>query len=171
MILGERVRLRPWSEADVATLAVLRNDPSLQSLLLSRVRGSHPDQVRDWLRQRSASASGMLCVVADAADDRALGWIQLSGLDDPDGRAELGICLAPDGQGRGLGREAVSLLVAHAAAGWPLRKVSLRVRADHARAVRCYEASGFERCGLLRADVFADGAWRDVLLMERLLRG
>jgi RimJ/RimL family protein N-acetyltransferase len=170
MIDGHRIRLRPSSEADVPALLGLRNDPGIQSLLLARARGSGAEHVREWLRKWSTSTTGVLLVVAGLSDDRAVGWVQLAGLDDVDGRADVGICLALECQGKGFGREAVSLLVSHAAATWPLRKVSLRVRADHARALRCYEVCGFERCGLLRGDVYAGGQWRDVVLMERLLR-
>ena len=171
MIAGDRVRLRSWSEADLPALTSMRNDVALQSQLLARVRGSTPDQVRHWLEHRSATPGGLLLVVASRDDDRPLGWVQLTGLDDIDRRAELGIGLAAEHRGAGLGGEALRLLLAHLRASWPLRKVGLRVRADNLRALRCYEAAGFERCGLLRADAWADGAWRDVVLMERFLDG
>jgi RimJ/RimL family protein N-acetyltransferase len=169
VIAGDRVRLRAWSDTDLPALTALRNDAALQSQLLARVRGSTPDQVRQWLQQRSAAPGGLLLVVASRDEDRPLGWVQLAGLDDIDRRAELGIGLAAEHRGAGLGGEALRLLLAHVRSSWPLRKIGLRVRADNRPALRCYEAAGFERCGLLRADAWADGAWRDVVLMECFL--
>ncbi len=169
MIDGGRLRLRPWTDADLPALRACRNDPALQSQLLARTRGSTDEDVRAWLARRGAGPGGALWVIAARDGDAALGWIQLTGLDDADGRAELGIALAAPHRGAGHGREALGLALAHLRAHWPLRKVSLRVRADNAGALRCYEACGFARCGLMRADAWADGAWRDVVLMERFL--
>lgn len=167
---GQRIRLRAWGEGDLPALMVWRNDVALQAQLLAQVRGSSLEQVRCWAQERSAGPHSMLRVIAARADDRALGYVQLRGREAPDLPAQLGICLQPSSQGVGIGREALQLLLDHVRVSWPLRSVELRVRADNIRAIRCYEALGFERCELPHEDIFIDGAWREVLLMERLVR-
>src|SRR6201986_2421788 len=101
MIDGPRVRLRAWREADLAALTAWRNDAALQAQLLSRVRGSSEEQVRDWATRRAAGPESLLLGIASIVDDKALGYLQLVGMNDADQRADLGICLAPGHQGGG----------------------------------------------------------------------
>lgn len=169
MIESATLRLRAWREGDVPQLLVVRNDVALQAQLLARARGSDAAQVREWLQRRSDQADGRLWVVADRASDEALGYVQITGLDPLDCRADLGICLAPQAQGRGRGRETLAALLPHLHDALGLRKLSLRVRADNATALRCYAGLGFEICGRLRQHVFIDDAWQDLVLMEVFL--
>ena len=162
-------RLRPWRDTDVPFLMRLRNDVPLQAQLLARARGSDEAQVRRWLHDRTALPGRLFLVIADATTDAPLGFVQVSDLDPLDRRGELGIGLTTEAQGAGHGGRALELLLEHLRATRGLRKMSLRVRSDNARAIRCYERAGFERCGLLRSHAHIEGAWRDVVLMERLL--
>ena len=91
----------------------LRNDVELQKKLLARVRGSDEVQVRDWLVSRSSDSRSMLFVIARVADDKPLGYLQFIEVDPVDLRADLGICLAPGNEGKGLGREALNLAIAY----------------------------------------------------------
>jgi RimJ/RimL family protein N-acetyltransferase len=166
---GNSVTLRPWLEEDLPVFTDLRNDVRLQAQLLSRVRGSRPVQVREWLESFTGQADRILLVITEKAHKTALGYIQVTDLNSLDARADLGICLVNRAQGRGLGGEAISMLADHLRDQWHLRKLSLRVRADNAAALRCYEKLGFERCGLLRQHVFISGIWHDIVLMELFL--
>jgi RimJ/RimL family protein N-acetyltransferase len=169
VIVGQGVVLRGWRESDLDVLCELRNDVELQSQLIARARGSDLTKVRQWLRVRGADEHGLLLVIADRDDDRALGYLQLQGITGIDRRAELGICLHRTAQGRGVGTESLRLLEPYLRDIWAIRKIFLQVRAENVRAISCYERVGFERCGLLREHVFADGAYRDVVLMERFV--
>lgn len=171
MLEGANFRLRPWRDEDLPVLTTLRNDVALQAQLLARARGSRPEQVREWLLSRSGQADHMLFIIAEREDDQTQGFIQISDLDPVNGHADLGICLLGQARGRGLGGQAIVLLANYLRDQWRLNKLSLRVRADNAAALRCYEKSGFERCGLLRQHVFIEGRWHDVILMERFLAG
>ncbi len=170
MIEGRTVCLRAWREGDLPTLLALRNDVPLQAQLLARARGSDMAQVRHWLQERSAGQESLLWIVADKGTDEALGYVQVAGIDAIDRRGDLGICLAPTAQGRGRGRETIAALLPWLRDTRDLRKLSLRVRADNAAAIRCYERLGFEACGTLREHVFIDEAWQDVVLMDLFLR-
>jgi diamine N-acetyltransferase len=158
--------LRAWREADVEQLTNLRNDRNLQALLLARVRGSDEGQVRQWLRERTASEDSLFFVIADSPADRCIGYLQLTAINWIDRNGELGICLAPSHQGHGAGTRALSLAVDALRRTWGIRKINLRVRSDNLRAIRCYERLGFAHCGLQRRHVNLDDAWLDVALME-----
>ena len=169
MIEGASIRLRAWQERDLYLLQTLRNDVVLQAQLLAHARGSDVEQVRTWLHRRSNGADCLFFVVANQGDDAALGFIQFLGVDSTDRRADLGICLARDAQGRGTGTEAITLALPHLVQTFGTRKVNLQVRADLERAIRCYERMGFQRCGLYRKHFGSGDEWHDVLLMELLL--
>lgn len=169
MIETPQLRLRAWRSDDLPVLTRLRNDIGLQAQLLVRARGNSGAQVQQWLQDRSAAAGSLLWILADRHSDQALGFLQFTGMDGIDRRAELGICLMPEAQGGGRGREAITAALPYLQNNWDLRKVSLRVRNDNAPAIRCYEQLGFERCGLLREDIFLEGRWLDIVLMEKLV--
>ena len=148
----------------------LRNDVALQAKLLSRVRGSNELQVRKWLEDRSTPPDRMLFIVAENLTNVPLGYLQLSGIDQLDLNADLGICLVAKAQGKGIGKEALRQAIFHLRDDFGVRKISLRVRADNHIAMRCYTRLGFSQCGELREHVFIDGNWQNVLLMELFLK-
>jgi RimJ/RimL family protein N-acetyltransferase len=70
--------------------------------------------------------------------------------------------------GKGYGSESIRLLVQYAFRYQNFRKVWLHVHAANERAVRAYQSCGFVEEGRLRAHVWSDGAYDDVLLMGLL---
>ena len=168
MLQGQLVVLRAWQAADVSPLGVLRNDVALQQQLMSQPRPNTPERVQAWLKARSEQGDGVFFVIADRQTDQALGFIQLQHLDLFHGHADLGICLAPEAQGGGRGREAMQLLMDYARAVFNLRKVMLQVLTSNSRAIALYESMGFQRVGVLKAHFCAQGQHHDVLWMERL---
>lgn len=169
MIRGSKVALRPPSEGDMETLLALRNDVELQARLIAIARGSTMEQVREWLRRRTGDEHGLFFVIADATDDRCLGYVQLTGIDPVHGFAELGLCVDPAAHRRGYGAEALSLLERHAAGALGLRKIMLRVLVSNGGAVSFYEALGYRRVGIHERHVLLLGRLQDVLLMEKFL--
>lgn len=169
MIDDSTIRLRPWREDDIPVLMSLRNDVALQAKLLSRARGSSASDVRSWLNRRSGEVGNLFFVVADLVENAALGFVQCSGLDSDNRNVDLGICLVPQAQGHGIGGQALVLAASHLRSVCSMRKISLRVRIDSEAAIRCYLRVGFAPCGILRAHVFVDSAWRDVMLLEQFL--
>jgi len=170
VIEGQSIRLRSWQESDIAAMMALRNDVAMQAKLLARARGSDESQVRQWLEYRSGKDSGILHIIADRASNEPLGYLQITHIDTEDLNADLGICLAPDAQGKGYGSEALRLALTDLRDARGLRKISLRVRSDNQPAIRCYTRLGFEPCGRLKAHFGIDGEWQDVLLMELFLK-
>lgn len=80
----------------------------------------------------------------------------------------LGIGLLPAYRGRGVGRRLIEMAIAAAdAAGF--ERIDLTVISGNTRAIRLYEAVGFEHEGVMRAAMrFGDDDYRDSLLMARL---
>jgi RimJ/RimL family protein N-acetyltransferase len=100
------------------------------------------------------------------ADDHCIGFCALFGVDETSRTAALGITIGDkDYWGKGYGREAIILLVDYAFRLRNLRRVWLTVHGRNTRALRAYQASGFVEEGRLRAHVWSDGAYDDLVYM------
>ena len=169
MLKGERLALREWREADVATIAALRNDIELQSLLMTRARPNPAERVRQWLAERASRTDMLFFVIASNADDSVLGYVQVASIDAFQGTGELGICLRREAQGQGIADECCALLEGYAGRTLGLRKFTLRVLASNARAVAFYRRRGYREIGRLERHYPSEGEYEDVILMERFL--
>ena len=82
--------------------------------------------------------------------------------------AMLGISVAADSQGRGVG-SALMQAVCDYADGWAqLLRIELTVFVDNRRAIALYERFGFRHEGTHRGYAMRDGAYADVFSMARL---
>ena len=83
--------------------------------------------------------------------------------------ANIDVFLAVPFHGRGLGRDAVRTL-----ARWLVRerghhRLTIDPTVENERAIRCYEAAGFRRVGVMRRyERDPVGGWRDGLLLDLL---
>lgn len=169
MLVGQKIELRPWSPDDLPALQSLRNNIALQRQLMSHVRGSSLEQVRDWLSAKSESADGVFFVVADKSSGHAAGYIQVIRMDLLNGTGRLGICIAPESQGKGMGGEAITLLADYLRNLFQLRKLLLEVLADNTAAIMLYTKLGFCETVRLHAHSHTGAGYSDVLVMEKLL--
>lgn len=154
------VTLRPLLDGEVDQLEVILARPGVREWWGLR---DDPEHERDGLRNGGA-AFGI------EVEGALAGWLGYNEQLDPDCRyASLDIFLAPDCQGRGLGRVALRL-----AAGWLFdqrghHRLTIDPACANTRAIRTYEAVGFCRVGVMRRyERGADGDWHDNLLMDLL---
>src|SRR5262249_14422848 len=101
--------------------------------------------------------------------DRFVGIGGLHKIDSKNRQAAFGILLGvKDEWDHGHGTEATRLIVAYGFATMNLHRIWLHVSEDNARAIRCYEKSGFRREGTLRQDHFRTGRYWDTIVMGLL---
>ena len=142
---------------DVPLIAAASRDPETRRRLDDEPLT--PDRERDSLARaeeqwRSGAATPF--VIADAADDRALGLVNLQFGED----VTIAVSVFPEERGRGIASQAMRL-----AATWGLRELGLRrvvaeAAADNLASIRAIEKAGFRRQGL------RDDQARFVLLPE-----
>jgi len=169
MIDTDRTRLRHWLEKDIQALTELRNNVSVQSKLLARVRGSSPEDTRLWLEHRSDNQKDLLLIIADKNTDSLLGYIVYTGVDVVDKVVSLGICLSSEIQRKGIGTEVLLSSMEYLQRYWDTRKVILEVSSLNVTAIKCYEKAGFVYCGKYEKHKYIDGSYQDVILMEKFL--
>jgi aminoglycoside 6'-N-acetyltransferase len=155
-----RVRLRAVEERDAEALRAMHLTPAVSAWWGSMDEGfpfgDDPTTTRFTIE----------------VDGEPAGIIQYGEEDEPDYRhAWIDLFLDPRLHGRGLGGEAIEVLV-----DWLVRvrghhRITIDPAVDNVAAVRCYEKAGFRRVGVMElAERGPDGRWRDALLMERVVR-
>lgn len=80
----------------------------------------------------------------------------------------VGIAVAADAQGRGVGRALMTALIDYADRWAQVLRLELTVFADNQRAIGLYESLGFKREGLHIGFALRDGHFADALSMARL---
>lgn len=160
-IEGQRVTLRPLLTADAAPLAAA---------------GAHPEVARWWPNiteeELLAKAEGRDDVEAFTIEHEgvAIGLIQSWENPDPEFRyANIDLFLDVRRHGQGLGRDAVRAFARWLCEERGHHRLTIDPALDNERAIRCYQAAGFRRVGVLRR-YWRDpsGEWRDGLLLDLL---
>ena len=131
------------------------------------VRGTYPllpEQARAEYEKMIDSREEVQFAVCDSSDDLFLGAAGLHSLNWIARHGEFRILLgAKERWGKGIGTEALRLLLAYGFEVLNLEKIWLGVNARNARAARSYERAGFVAEGRLRQEVYRGGAYHDVL--------
>ena len=161
-LAGERARLRPGDQRDVAALCAILAEPAV-----ARWWGEpeSADQVRAKLIGEDTS---VLLVIE--ADGEVAGGIEYYEENEPMYRqASIDIYLSDRCQGRGLGTEAVGLLARFLCDQRGHHRLTIDPAAANRRAIRCYEKVGFRSVGVMRRyERGSDGRFHDGLLMDLL---
>ncbi len=159
MLRGPRVVLRPLRPDDVPVLAAIAAEPS--------VARWWRDVPEADLRAKVAGEDDVTAFAVEV-EGAVVGMLEFHEETEPDYRhAGIDLFLATSAQGRGLGREAVSLAVEHLLGDLEHHRITIDPAADNERAIRCYEAVGFRTVGVMHAyERGADGSFHDGVLME-----
>lgn len=117
----------------------------------------------------SGGSERMMFVMADPVTEEYWGQISLERISRRDGTAEVGVVLAKEEhRGKGIGREALSLLLRYAFDALGLRRVELTVFAENSRARLCYLKAGFIEEGVARQKTWKNGKFHDIVSMAVL---
>lgn len=168
----ERLRLRPFNDADADGLFALQSDA-----YVLRYWDSPPwtDQssVARFLagNQRMAEdGSGARVAIERTADQAFLGWCTFNSW-NPDFRsASLGFCLNQASWGHGYATEAARALLDWAFKTLDLNRVQAEVDTRNAASARVLEKLGFLREGTLREDCIVNGDISDSWIYGLLRR-
>lgn len=154
--------LRPWTAADLPTVAELATDPYVP--LIGTVPSPYTDAGgRAYVarqHQRLADGAGWSFAVVERESGRAAGGTGLWLHDDQPATA--GYVLAPSGRGRGLATAALGALTAFAATVG-VETVELLVEPDNAASRAVAERAGYRAGALLPGYSEIGGRRRDVL--------
>jgi RimJ/RimL family protein N-acetyltransferase len=104
----------------------------------------------------------------DRATDECVGEVVLNQYDEGNRSCNFRTFVGPAGQGRGLGTEALRLIVGYGFEEIGLHRISLEVYAFNPRARHVYEKAGFVAEGVLRESLHYNSEWIDATVMSIL---
>jgi ribosomal-protein-alanine N-acetyltransferase len=159
-VFSTRLRLRPIERTDLPDLLAINGDPEVTRFLPYATWQTAADG-EAWLeRMQTLAAAGMSqqLVVQRRDDGRVIGTALLFRHDEASARAELGYVLGRAHWGRGLMREALHALCAHAFGTMGLRRLEAEVNPVNAASTTLLRALGFTHEGCLRQRWVAKGS-------------
>lgn len=165
----EPITIRRSTTADAAALARIMGDPEVLPNLL-QVPYTSEELWKQRLAENNAPGKTDIVVVAE----RAGAVVGNAGLHPPGANlrrrhaAGLGIVVAKEAQGQGVGTALMRALCDYADNWAQLLRVELTVFVDNAPAIRLYERFGFVHEGTHRGFAMRNGRYVDVHSMARL---
>ncbi|MFG2223294.1 GNAT family N-acetyltransferase [Streptomyces sp. NPDC048644] len=170
VLAGARIRLAPLSIRHATAFHAAALDPETR-----RLTGCHHEftleEVQQWCAGSADRADRLDLAIEDRETGRYLGDLALMAIDPDNAHGTLRILLVPGETGRGLGTEAIRLLLEYAFDRVRLHRVQLEVFTFNERARRTYERCGFEVEGRMRQALFWGGEWHDVWVMGVVSNG
>lgn len=167
MFYGQKVTLRAITRDDLEKILQFQNDVEVEL-----ASGGEPPAPYSLERIRANFEADLGKSVQDVlnfaieADGKYIGGCGLFNLEPIAHTAELGIIIGDKAYwGKGYGRDAVNLLLQYAFHYRNFHKVHLRTHGRNERAIRAYQACGFLEEGRLRAQVYSDGRYDDLVYM------
>ena len=171
-LYGANIFLREYRSDDLPAIRAWVNDPETVKYLSTRYwTAQSVSNTAEFLDQATRSLGGNAAyfVIADNADERYVGQIDLISINWKLRSAELAMVIGAEAlRGKGIGQQAIALMLAFAFDTMGLERVELEVHADNRRAVRCYEKAGFVHEGVKRHAYYSEGRFCDVAIMSVL---
>lgn len=175
---SERLRLRPFTEADVPRIVEACTDPVSRHFLTGLPHPYTPATARSYVADcvwQAAIGAKATWAIADRATDDLLGNIAVMDMLGPHPTSgEIGYWMHPDARGRGVMTEATRLVVAHAFSpeGLDRRRLVLYAAQGNDASNAVASAAGFARYGTQRlAERLGDSTYVDLHGYELLRRG
>ncbi|KQS60087.1 hypothetical protein ASG36_03585 [Geodermatophilus sp. Leaf369] len=159
------VRLRAFTDADVAAVQALARDPYVPQIG-SLVLDACAEEAAAWITAqhgRLAERAGFSFAVADATTDACLGACGLWLRDVGTGTATAGYAVVPEHRGRGVATDALRAVTAFAWTRPPVQRVELHVEPWNAASRRVALAAGYAEGALLPGAHEIGGRFRDVV--------
>ena len=103
------------------------------------------------------------------ADGTPAGTIDFLNFDPLNNRAELGLFVAVEHRGKGVGRQALELLTDYAREHLGLRQLYVFIALDNKVCLKLFEDYGYHLSGVLQSWVKRGTSYRDVALLQMIL--
>ncbi len=167
---GEHIRLRALETDDLDFLYELENN-----LTVWEISGTTTPYSRHVLKQYLDNAHRdiydvkqlRLCICDK--NDKAIGLIDLFDFDPKNHRAGMGIVVLEDkNRNRGVGTEAILLMMDYAFSTLALRQLFANVVVGNDASIHLFKKLGFQEVGIKKDWIFSNGMYKDEILFQKL---
>ena len=108
-------------------------------------------------------------MITMTADETPVGTIDFLNFDPLNNRAELGLFIAGEHRGQGLGRQALELLTAYARDHIGLRQLYVYIATDNEVCLQLFNSYGYRQVGTLQSWIKRGSGYHDVVLLQMIL--
>lgn len=171
LLKNDIVTLRALEPTDLDTLYQWENDTALW-VVSDTVAPYSREALWNYLQQYTGDiyAQRQLRLMITLAEDRTpVGTVDFLNFDPLNNRAELGLFIATEQRGKGLGRQALELLTTYAREHLGLRQIYVFIALDNEVCLNLFEDFGYRRAGVLQSWVKRGNTYRDVALLQMIL--
>lgn len=164
MLNGEKITLRPMEESDMPEYQKLINSDSISS----RVVGwgfpvSFAEQCKWFANAVSDQRNRRFTVVSSKEPSVIYGMISLTAIDWHNRTATIGLKLNESSQKKGIGTEALQLMMKYAIEQVNLRRLEASWLADNEGSERLYLKCGWQKEGVRKAAIYRNGKYIDLI--------
>jgi len=175
-LTGEKVMLRPFRAEDDPALRDALGDPEVLRLTGSvhaeptqtEPKAADPEREREFRDWRNSQPDRLDLAVIDRASGGCVGEVVLNEYDADNQSCNFRTLMAAMGRNRGLGTEALRLIVGYGFERLGLHRIHLEVYAFNPRARHVYAKAGFVVEGVLRDALRYEDEWIDATVMSIL---
>ena len=168
-----KVTLSPLEDEHIYRYMSLSNDPQLIATM--GWRPFHPDEKERFIQFTQVlsvphldGSKAVVFSIISRADNRAIGFISIKGIDEKEARAEVGIAIMErEYRNHGYGTAALEQVVDYAFNKLHLTLLSLTVFLSNQIAIQVYEKIGFRKRKILKDSwLLPNGEYTDTWLLE-----
>jgi diamine N-acetyltransferase len=167
LLNNDKVTLRALEPTVLDTLYRWENDSSVWTVT-DTIAPYSREALWHYLEQYTGDiyAQRQLRLMITLADGTPAGTIDYLNFDPLNNRAELGLFIAPEHRGKGLGRQALDLLTAYSREHIGLRQLYVFIAIDNVVCLKLFEDHGYRRVGTINSWVKRGSTYRDVALLQ-----
>ncbi|MCG2461086.1 GNAT family N-acetyltransferase [Flavobacteriaceae bacterium F89] len=167
---GRLCYLRALEPQDLDFLYEIENDAAVWE-----ISGTTTPYSKHILRQYLDNAhkdiyeAKQLRLVISDNEDRPIGLVDMFDFDPKNHRAGLGVIILAEGdRNKGIGSEAISLMIDYAFSILDLRQVYANVMEENAASIHLFTKLGFSRVGTKKHWIFYNGEFKNEILFQKL---
>lgn len=170
VLTGKKAVLRPFEEGDGEKMNTILEEADVRRLTGSASNDAEArkpstleesEHIRVWYATRSAQSERMDLAIVDRESGTLVGEVVFNEYDENTGNVNFRILIGAEGQGRGIGSEAIALFVQYGFEQLGLHRIGLEVYSFNPRAERAYVKNGFVLEGVKREEFAYDGTYID----------
>ena len=168
-LVGNGVELRRHDRANYSLYARWYSDEEIWRLTSWAAEPMQPQAVERLFEEREKSSVEDSFAIHREGEEEPLGVIGLMNISEANASADLSVIIGDEGErAKGLGTEAIRVILRYAFEDLGLERVNLSVFEFNEPAISSYEKIGFKKEGRISRAVRRDGAFRDAITMRIL---